>query len=371
MGKAEEFSEAPLMILYTSGTTGFPKGAMITPEQIRENAINTLVDWGLEEGERYIVQAPLFHTGGWNVLALPLILGGGRLVIHDKFDAARTLEDISKHKVTVYFGVPTMFLMLMESPLLEKSDFSNIKFMVSGGAPCPAYVIEYFSARNVAFKQGFGLTEVGPNCFRMPENEIARKIGSVGLPMRASTMKLINDSQVEVAPGEVGELVIAGDHVCGGYFNRPEDSEKSNPDGFFRTGDYAYQDAEGFYYIVGRKKEMFISGGENVYPKEIEDKLLALPDVVEVAVVGVPDPRWGEVGLAALALASKSLQDFERMRSEFVENLKKHLKQVLASYKVPKNFVFFRALPRNTVGKIDKKAIREHFMSDRLNDNVN
>ncbi len=356
-----------LLILYTSGTTGFPKGAMISEKQTKQNAINTVIDWGLAEGERYILCAPLFHTGGWNVLALPLLMTGGEIVIHEKFDAEMTLNDIEKYKITLFFGVPTMFLSLMESMSFSSCNLASIKFMITGGAPCPPYIIETFSKKGLVFRQGFGLTEVGPNCFNLPPEDALRKIGSVGFPMKASRVKLIDESGNEITrENEVGELILAGDHVCMGYLGKPEEYKKANPDGFFRTGDYAMRDSDGYYYIAGRKKEMFISGGENVYPKEIEDRLTMLPEVTECAVVGIPDAKWGEVGLAAIVLRNEYFSNLNEIKISMENQIRDHLKKNLASYKIPKKIEFLTALPKNAVGKIDKKQIREDHLSSSL-----
>lgn len=354
----------PALILYTSGTTGFPKGAMISDLQTKQNAVNTIIDWGLAEGERYILSAPLFHTGGWNVLALPLLMAGGEIIIHEKFDAEAILTDIEHHKVTLYFGVPTMFISMMESMAFSSVSLASIKFFISGGAPCPPYIIETFSKKGVIFRQGFGLTEVGPNCFTLPCEDSVRKIGSVGFPMKASAAKLIADDGSEVASeGKVGELVLAGEHVCMGYYGREDDFKKAYYDGFFRTGDYAMRDADGYYYIVGRKKEMFISGGENVYPKEIEDRLTMLPEVLECAVIGIPDEKWGEVGLAAITLRGEHFSNLNDMKDSMESQIRDHLKKYLASYKIPKKVVFYDALPKNAVGKIDKMALKNNFIN--------
>lgn len=355
----------PILILYTSGTTGFPKGAMISNLQTKQNAINTVVDWGLSEGERYILSAPLFHTGGWNVLSLPLLMSGGEIIIHEKFDAEAILNDIERHKVTLYFGVPTMFISMMESMAFPNVNMSSIKFFISGGAPCPPYIIETFSRKGVIFRQGFGLTEVGPNCFTLPGKDAVRKIGSVGFPMKASVAKLIADDGAEISvDGAVGELVLSGDHVCMGYYGREEEYKKTCDGGFFKTGDYAMRDADGYYYIVGRKKEMFISGGENVYPKEIEDRLTMLPEVLECAVVGVADAKWGEVGLAAITLRGEHFANLNEVKESIENQMRNHLKKYLASYKIPKKIKFYDTLPKNAVGKIDKKVLKEEYLKE-------
>ncbi len=358
----------PLLILYTSGTTGFPKGAVISCRQCRQNAVNTIIDWGLSTGERYILSAPLFHTGGWNVFTLPLLMAGGEIIIHEKFDAEAILADVERHKITIYFGVPTMFISIMESLNFSNADMSSIKFFMSGGAPCPPYIIESYSRKGVVFRQGFGLTEVGPNCFSLPCEDSLRKIGSVGFPMKASRAKLIADDGSEVIGSQtVGELALAGDHVCMGYYGLDDEYEKCLQEDFFKTGDYAMRDSEGYYYIVGRKKEMFISGGENIYPKEIEDRLSMMPEILECAVISAPDARWGEVGAAAITLRGEHFSNIDAVKESIENQIRGYLKKHLASYKIPKYFKFYGSLPKNAIGKIDKKILKEEYFKEKGN----
>lgn len=342
--------EDPWMILYTGGTTGRPKGAIITHRQATWNAWNTIAGWGLSPDDRVPVLTPFFHTGGLHVFMTPLVQLGGTSVLMGPFQPAQVLEAVTAERLTVLFMVPTMFQMLMEQPGFAAADFSGVRFMISGGAPCPRPVYEAYWAKGVLFKSGYGMTEVGPNCFSMPDWAVKQKVGSVGHPIFHVAMRIM-DGERECGPGEVGELQISGPHLCGGYWRNPQASLEANPDGWFRTGDMAYRDAEGFYYIVDRQKDMFISGGENVYPVEVEAALYQHPAVAEAAVVGVPDPRWGEVGLAVVALKPGA--------AVTADELLEHCRGLLARYKVPKRVEFRAELPKSAAGKILKRELRQ------------
>ncbi len=340
----------PWMILYTGGTTGRSKGAVLSHRQVTWNAWNTIAGWGLSPEDRVPILTPFFHTGGLNVFTTPLVQLGGTSILMGPFNPVELLETLEKERLTVLFMVPTMFQMVMELPGFATADFSRLKFVISGGAPCPRPIYEAFWAKGCTFKSGYGMTEVGPNCFTMPDHEIKRKVGSVGFPITHVAMRIM-DGDRPCGAGEVGELQIAGPHLCSGYWNNPKASQEANPDGWFRTGDLAYCDEEGFHYIVDRKKDMFISGGENVYPVEVEEALYKHPAVAEAAVVGVPDDRWGEVGKAVLALKPGHAVT----ESEIIE----HCRGLLARYKVPKVVEFRPSLPKSAAGKILKRELKE------------
>ncbi|MDB4897705.1 MAG: putative long-chain fatty-acid-CoA ligase [Firmicutes bacterium] len=342
--------EDPWMILYTGGTTGRAKGAVLSHRQVTWNAWNTIAGWGLSPDDRVPILTPFFHTGGLNVLTTPLVQLGGTSVLMGPFDPGQLLEAVTTERLSIIFMVPTMFQMMTEHPGFAAADFARIKFLISGGASCPRPVAEAYWAKGVIFKTGYGMTEVGPNCFALPDHEMQRRAGSVGFPIFHAGMRLMVDDRA-CGPGEVGELQIAGPHLCSGYWGDPAASRESNPDGWFRTGDLAYQDDEGFYYIVDRKKDMFISGGENVYPVEVETVLYRHPAVAEAAVVGVPDARWGEVGKAFVAL--------KRGRVVSEAELIAHCRTQLARYKVPKSVAFRPSLPKSAAGKILKRALRD------------
>jgi fatty-acyl-CoA synthase len=284
-------AEMPLLIIYTSGTTGRPKGALLSHRMLTWNSINTNIAWDIASTDITTVHAPLFHTGGLNVLTLPLLHIGGTVVILRKFDAAEALEAIARHRCTVFFGVPAMFQMMEESPGFEETDFSSIRFFISGGAPCPVPLIEAYQRRGVAFTQGFGMTEVGPNCFRLGLEDAVRKAGSIGFPSFHSEARIVDEKGKDVEPDEIGELILKGDHVCSGYWRNSEATAAALVDGWFYTGDLARQDKEGYYYIAGRAKDMIISGGENIYPAEVEAVLHDHPAVSSAALIGLPDVR--------------------------------------------------------------------------------
>jgi fatty-acyl-CoA synthase len=272
----------------------------------------------------------------------------------ERFRAEEYLELTRRFRPTILFLVPTMFQMLTEAEGWEGLDLGFVRFAISGGAPCPAPVREAFRRKGVRFKQGYGLTECGVNCFAFELAEAEAYPESVGRPMPHLRARLVREDGKEAGVGEAGELWLSGGVVMKGYFRRPEENEKVFAwDGellWLKTGDLAYRDEGGRFYIVGRRKEMFISGGENVYPVEVERALYDHPAVKEAAVVGVPDPRWGEVGAAFVAL--KPGETLE------AEALKAFLRQRLAGYKVPKHVVFLEELPKTGPGKVNKEALK-------------
>ncbi|GAB5602532.1 long-chain fatty acid--CoA ligase [Thermus sp. FJN-A] len=343
--------EDPALLLFTGGTTGLPKGALLPYRQILVNAVQTAFSWGLSREDRYILATPMFHAA-LNALATPLLYLGGSVVIQERFRPEEYLELVRALRPTVLFLVPTMFQMLLERPEFAQADLLGVRFAISGGAPCPAPVRAAFRAKGVRFKQGYGLTECGVNCFTLELEEAEAHPESVGRPMPHLRARLVREDGKEAGPGEAGELWLSGSAVMKGYFRRPEENEKVFVwDGerlWLRTGDLAYRDGEGRYFIVGRKKEMFISGGENVYPVEVEQALYDHPAVKEAAVVGVPDPRWGEVGVAFVALR----------KPVAAEDLRAFLRERLAGYKVPKHLVFLAELPKTGPGKVQKEVLK-------------
>jgi fatty-acyl-CoA synthase len=347
--EAEVRAEDPWIICYTGGSTGVPKGAVLTHGSVLANAVNTVAGWGLTPDDVAILNAPLFHVGGLNVLTTPLVLVGGTSLVCEAFDPGQVFELISREGVTAFFGVPTMFLALLQHPGWVESNLDRVKLVISGGAPCPEAILQAFWGRGVALKTGYGLTEAGPNNFGMPAALVKEKPGSVGFPL------FLVEARVEAegrgcGVDEVGELLLRGPHLFGGYWGRPEETAKALEGGWLRTGDLVRRDGDGCYWIVGRSKDLIISGGENVYPAEVEGVLMDHPAVAEAAVIGVPDERWGEVGRALVvrragqAVDEGELLDFCRGR--------------LARYKVPKDLRWLEALPRTAAGKIDKPALR-------------
>lgn len=344
--------EDPHLILFTGGTTGLPKGAVLSHRLIFWNSVNTILSWSLRPDDIQPLLFPLFHTGGWNVLLVPFYHLGAKTILMGDFDPDETIRIIEDEKCSIVIGVPTMFHMMANSPLFDKVNLDSVRIFISGGAPCPVAIMENYWAKDKHFKMGYGLTEVGPNNFYLPEDRIKEKPTSVGLPVLHCDMRIISTKTNEIVKqGEVGELLLKGPHIFSGYWDEPEDTKKTiEPDGWVHTGDLAMQDEEGFYYIVGRRKEMYISGGENVFPIEIEELLFKHPAIDLAAVIGVPDEKWGEVGKAFLTLKpGKSLE---------VDEIRDYLKERLAKYKIPRYFEIRDSLPTSATGKILKRELK-------------
>jgi fatty-acyl-CoA synthase len=363
-------------LLYTSGTTGKPKGVMVPHRMVAWNAVNTVVSWQLREDDVSPIYTPLYHAGGLGAFLTPIFAVGGTIVLFAGFEPAEILATIARERCTVVLGVPTIFRMLQEHPAFASADFSSVRYFISGGAPLPMDVIEAWQKRGAAFKQGYGLTEVGVNCFAMSIADSVRKAGSIGRPMMFTEAKLMDEDGREVPVGEVGELLLRGPHVCQGYFRNPETTAAAlDVEGWFHTGDLAKRDTEGFYTIAGRKKDMLISGGVNVYPAEIEGVLFQHPNVKDVAVVGVPDEKWGEVGVAFVVRRNEKerVRDEEKDPSNGREGEREREKADLAAfvearlarYKVPRDFVFVTSLPRTPYGKVVKGELLSSYLSKK------
>ncbi len=345
-------------LLYTSGTTGRPKGVMLPHRMIAWNAYNTAISWQLREDDVSPVFTPLYHSGGLGAFLLPIIAIGGTVVLHDRFDTAEVWRTIERERCTVVLGVPTIYRMLMEDPAFPTVDLASVRWLISGGAPLPLYIIEAYQRRGVVFKQGYGLTEVGVNCFAMTVEESARKKGSIGKPMMFTEARLVDTRGSEVPAGEVGELLLKGPHVCTGYWGNAEASAAAlDAEGFFHTGDLARRDEDGFFTIAGRSKDMFISGGVNVYPAEIEGALLLHPGVQDAAVAGVPHPTWGEVGVAFVVARGAT--------APTPGELAAFLSERIAKYKIPKEFLFLDSLPRTAYGKVVKAELLARYARSR------
>jgi fatty-acyl-CoA synthase len=348
--------EDPHFIMYTSGTTGRPKGAILTHGNTQWNAINGVLLYMLSEKETNLVAAPLFHIGGLSAGATPTIYGGGKVVLSRFFVPDQVLETIEREKVSTMFGIPVMFLMMSMSERFESTDFSSMRFFIAGGAPCPVPLIERYLEKGVTFNQGYGLTETAPAVSALPEEDALRKRGSAGKPVFHTDVKIFDEEDNEVARGDMGEIVVRGPNVFKGYWNMPEETEKTLKGGWFHTGDMGRFDEEGYLYIVDRKKDMIISGGENIYPAEVEDVLHGHPGVADVGVIGMRDPKWGECPLAMVVKA----EGMEVTETEVIEFCGGRL----ARYKVPKQVIFVPELPRTPTGKILKKELRSEYLDD-------
>jgi fatty-acyl-CoA synthase len=346
--------EALLTLLYTSGTTGKPKGVMLPHRMVAWNACNTVVGWQLRADDISPVFTPLYHAGGLTVFLTPLFAIGGTIVLHNGFDAAEIWRVIAAERCTVVLGVPTIWKLLMEAPEFAEADLSSIRWLISGGAPLPQFIADAYRARGLVFKQGYGLTEVGVNCFAMTVEDSTAKPGSIGKPLMFTEARIADDSGNALADDQVGELWLRGPHVCRGYWNAPElTASVLDAGGWFHTGDMARRDADGFYYIAGRRKDMFISGGINVYPAEIEAELLQHPALADAAVVGVPHPTWGEVGAAFVVCRPGAVVA--------VEDVLAFLGARLARYKLPRSVHMLDELPRTPTGKVQKARLQQRI----------
>ena len=348
-----------VVIMYTSGTTGRPKGAMLTHGNLFWNNVNALLSFDINQDDISLVCAPLFHIGGLNVTTLLTLQKGGQIVLMPGFDPGQALKLIAEHHVTTMFGVPAMFLFMSQVPEWDAADLSSIRYFVCGGAPVPEHLITLYGNRGVPFAQGYGLTETAPLALVMRADETAHRIGSAGhrvLPL--SDVRLVDAENQPVASGERGEICVRGPQVMKGYWNNEAATAAVIDDGgWFHTGDVGTTDADGYVYVVDRVKDMVITGGENVYPAEVESVLYGHPAIAEVAVLGVPDERWGESVTAVVALRPGTELTLEEVR-EFAQPL-------LAGFKVPRRLDLVDALPRNPAGKILKYQLRDQLAEQK------
>ena len=342
------------IIMYTSGTTGLPKGAMLTHGNIMWNNINAMLAFGGNRDDVVITAAPLFHIGGLNVMTISSFHNGSTLVLMRGFDAGQVLENIQRYKVTHMFGAPAMYLFMSQHPQFADTDLDSIKTVICGAAPVPESLIELYGARGVPFCQGYGLTETSPfSAFLTPEWAVS-KLGSAGQPPLYSDTRIVDDNNREVAPGERGEICLRGPNIMKGYWNRPDaTAEAIDKEGWFHSGDVGYVDEDGFLFICDRLKDMVISGGENVYPAEVESVLYKHESIAEVAVLGLPDEKWGEAVTAVVALHEGESLTLEELRA-FAEPF-------LAKYKLPLRLHLVDALPRNPAGKVLKFVLKEEL----------
>lgn len=345
--------EEPTTLLYTSGTSGRPKGVMISEANAFWGPTNFIHGSLVSHDSVFLCDMPLFHTAGLFAAARVPILCGGTVWISAGFDAAKTIARMADRDlgVTHYFSVPQMATVIWQHPDFTPEKLHGLKLYVTGGAPNPRAQVERFAKAGIRFSDGFGMSETGSN-FAMPvldEARLLEKAGSCGLPLIGVQTRIVDDEGNDVAQGETGELWVRGPSVTQGYWNQPELTAKAFHDGWFKTGDAAMMDADGFFYLVDRKKDMYISGGENVYPAEVEAALAELPEIAESAVIGVPSERWGEVGRAFVVLKAGASLSAEQITAHCIARL--------AKFKVPASVILTDSLPRTASGKVQKHLL--------------
>jgi fatty-acyl-CoA synthase len=343
----------PCLIMYTSGTTGRPKGAVLTHGNMTWNAVNQLLGFDFGQEERTLALAPLFHIGGLNGTVNPTLLRGGCAVIVRRFESAETLRVIEEQRVNSFFAVPTMLDAMARRPEFRTRDLSALRTIGAAGAAVPLPTLRTWLDRGVTMQQAYGMTEAAPGCTVLDSADAERKVGSAGKPVFFTDLRVVRPDGTETDAGEIGEVVVSGPNVMAGYWEDPEQTAAVLVDGWYRTGDAGSLDAEGFLYIRDRYKDMIISGGENIYPAEIESALLELPEVLEAAVIGIPDEKWGEVGLAVVVPTPGTTLDPEAVRTA--------LRDRLAGFKIPRHIRFADELPKTATGKIRKPDLRAHF----------
>jgi fatty-acyl-CoA synthase len=344
----------PLFIMYTSGTTGDPKGAMLSHGNILFGAIHSLVGYGMDRSFKSLVVAPLFHIGALAASATPVIYAGGSLVLKSFYNASEVIKLIQKERINYMFAVPVMFQMMARSDEWDAADFSHVHYFISGGAPIPVDVIrKYQSEKGVGFVQGYAMTETQ----RLTSLDLAdsiTKAGSVGKEVFHIDLRIVDNDGLDVMYGEPGEILVRGPNVFLGYWNRPEETAKAMEGGWFHTSDMGRRDEDGFVYIIGRKQDLIISSGENIYPAEVERVIQALPQVKEAAAVAMPDPeKRGEVVAAFV-----TLKDGQTITEQELINA---LQDQIAQFKIPKRVFFLNEFPRNASGKILKKELQKTF----------
>ncbi|MFC1852320.1 o-succinylbenzoate--CoA ligase [candidate division CSSED10-310 bacterium] len=350
----------PVFILYTSGSTGVPKGVLYTHKMLFWNSINTTMRLDITSDDRSVSCMPLFHTGGWNVVPTPFLHRGASICLLKSFNAETVLRLLQDERATMFVAVPTMLQMMAQAKSFAEVDLAALRYFVIGGEPMPLPLIEQWHHKGVPIRQGYGLTEVGPSVTSLHQDDAITKMGSIGKPNFYIDTQIVNEAGQAQSSGGVGELLLKGPTVTPGYWQNQELTAAAIVDGWFHTGDLVKQDQEGYLFVVDRKKNMYISGGENVYPAEVEKFLHSLPAIEEVAIIGIPDEKWGEVGKAfvvtkpGFTLTEKEVSDY------CLGNL--------AKYKIPKSVQFLSALPKNDAAKINRKELLQIHYST-LNNN--
>ncbi|GAB3167385.1 long-chain fatty acid--CoA ligase [Myceligenerans halotolerans] len=344
----------PAVVMYTSGTTGKAKGAVLTHGNLTWVSVNCVVDYDVVSTDVLLLTSPLFHAAALGMGALPVILKGGTIVLERGFDAGRALDLIERHRVTMLSGVPTTYQLMADHPAWPRTDLSTLEKLTCGGSAVPTRILDAYEARGLAFSQGYGMTETSPGATSLAPDRTRDKRGSVGLPHFFMDVRISDGAGGTAPPGVVGEIEIAGPNVFPGYLGLPAATAAAfTGDGWYRSGDLGYQDQDGYLYVADRLKDMIISGGENIYPAEVEDLVAGIDGVTGVAVIGVPDERWGEVPWAVV-----TVHDDAELTTEQVRTL---LDGRIARYKLPQRVVVVDDIPRTASGKARKADLRARF----------
>jgi len=341
----------PAMFLHTGGSTGVPKETVLTHGSVHWNSVNTVTAWGLTPEDVTPMTFPMLHTGGWNVITVPLFHVGGEVIVAREFDPGQVLGLVDETDSTLLVAVPAVLRMMADHDDWADADLSTLRFVKSGGGPCRERVMRAWWDRDVELSQGYGLTECGPNNFAMPEGWDRAKADSVWIPVPHCDTRIVDDDGEEVERGTIGELELAGPHAADRYWNNPEETERTFGGRWVSTGDLARIDGDGYHYVEGRKKNMYVSGGENVYPAEVEDAIADHPGVEEVVVIGVPDEQWGQVGKAVVQ-GDNTIE---------LDALREFLDDRLARFKHPRHLDFVDEMPMSGPSKIDREAIKAEF----------
>ena len=328
---------------------------MLTHGNIWWNNVNALNAFDTLQDDVSLLVAPLFHIGGLNVNSLTIWQKGGHIVLHRSFDPARCLDDIERYRVTTMFAVPAMLLFISQQPGFATADLSSLGTLLCGGAPVPEPLMRLYAKRGIQINQGYGLTETSPFVTFLAPEWGMEKLGSAGRPPLFSELRIVDADGTEIVmPRTNGEVITRGPNIMKGYWNNPEATAAAiDSEGWFHTGDIGYLDEDGFLYIADRLKDMVITGGENVYPAEVESVLYEHPSIAEIAVIGLPDEQWGEAVVAVVALKQDATLDLEELRDFAIDRL--------ARYKLPRRLEQLPALPRNPAGKVLKFQLRARF----------
>jgi fatty-acyl-CoA synthase len=351
--------EDPALIVYTSGTTGRPKGAVLTQDALLWNAVNSTALHDLVSTDRVLTFLPMFHVGGLNIQTLPALHAGATVILLARFQPAETLQAIARRRPSITLVVPAVMSALIGHPEWRKTDISCLRLVGAGSSIIPLDLIRAFHVRGVPVCQVYGSTETAPTAIVLRREDAMRKEGSTGTPALHCEARIVDEHGKDVPPGGRGEILIRGPNVMSGYWRDPAATAEALVDGWFHTGDIGHQDEEGFYWVDERKKDLIISGGENIYPAELEAVLAECRDVAEAVVVARPDPKWGEVPVAVVVPRNGAQLEAEQVRALFAGRL--------ARFKHPHDVVFVDDLPRNAIGKVLRYRLREIVRDRRGN----